>query len=41
MLATKKEMKKEMIKMINYIDNPYWIEHLYKYITVIKKQESI
>lgn len=41
MLATKTEMKKEIIEIINNLDNPYWIEHLYKYITVIKKQESI
>ncbi|ENY98729.1 hypothetical protein HMPREF1092_03287 [Clostridium thermobutyricum] len=40
-MATKEEMKKEIIKTINNLNNPYWIEHLYKYIVVIKKQESI
>lgn len=41
MSATKEEMKKEIIKMINSIENPYWINIIYNYLLIIKEKESI
>lgn len=40
-MATKEEMKKEIIEMINSIENPYWISMIYNYLLVIKEKESI
>lgn len=41
MLETKEAMKKELLEIINDIENPYWLAHICKYINALKKKENI
>lgn len=35
------EIKKELLEIINDIENPYWLAHICKYINALKKKENI